>query len=116
VQITISARHGNMGAETQDRIREKADRLRRLYERVTAVIVTVDLEHRESPTVEVRVSVEHREDLVASETSGDVISALDLVLPKVEQQLRRHKEKKTDRRAPGGKHWELPVEMEPESE
>jgi putative sigma-54 modulation protein len=99
VQINISTRHGNLSAETQDKIRQKVEKLRRLFDRVTAIQVTTNLEHREAPNLELRVSVEHAEDFVAAETSTSVSAALDGAIHKVEQQLRKYKDKRRDRRS-----------------
>ncbi|HHM11942.1 MAG TPA: ribosome-associated translation inhibitor RaiA [Planctomycetaceae bacterium] len=100
MQIAVSARHGHLHPETQARIREKVEKLRRYFDRLTAIQVTVDLEHRETPDVEVCISAEHTSDFVAT-ASGELMAALDRVLHKVEQQLRRHKEKVTGHRATG---------------
>lgn len=114
MQISISARHGDLSAETQEKIREKVQRLPRFFDRLTAILVTADLEHRDSPTVELRVSAEHTDDFVATDTSSNVIAALDSVLPKIEQQLRKHKQKLTEHRAKAHKHIEIPEQPEPD--
>jgi putative sigma-54 modulation protein len=98
VQVNISARHGNLSVETQDKIREKVERLRRLFDRVSAISVTADLEHRETPSVELQVSVEHNSDFVAAADSSNVMAALDGAIHKIEQQLRKHKEKRRGHR------------------
>ena len=49
MQIKISARHGHLSDETQAKIKEKLEKLPRFYDRLTAIDVTVDLEHREAP-------------------------------------------------------------------
>ncbi|MEM9644586.1 MAG: ribosome-associated translation inhibitor RaiA [Planctomycetota bacterium] len=108
MQISVSARHGSLQAGDQELIEEKASRLRRLYDRVNAIEVTVDLEHLEKPCVEIRVSAEQADDCVAKAEATNVVAALDLVIPKLEQQLRRLKEKKTGHRATGHKHIENP--------
>jgi putative sigma-54 modulation protein len=113
VQINISARHGQLSPATQEKISEKVEKLRRYFDRMTSIQVTVDLEHRESPDVEVRVSAEHTDDFVATAT-GELIAALDGVLHKIETQIRRYKDKRTGHRASGHKHLELPVEGEAE--
>jgi putative sigma-54 modulation protein len=97
VQIKISARHGHLSDATQDFIREKAQRLLRFFERLTSIEVTVDLKN-EAKTVEFLVSAEHKHDFVARETNNDILAAVDLVLDKLEGQLRRYKEKVQDRR------------------
>jgi putative sigma-54 modulation protein len=99
VQVNISARHGDLSSDTQEKIRDKVERLRRLFDRVSAIEVTVDLEHRESPTVELRLSVEHNDDFVARADSGTVIAALDGAIHKAEQQLRKHKDKRRGHRS-----------------
>jgi putative sigma-54 modulation protein len=116
VQTSISARHGHLSATTQARITEKVEKLSRYFDRLTAVHVTVDLEHRESPLVELCVSVEHAEPLVAADQGANITAALDKALHKIEQQIRRHKDKRTERRKPPLKHLEVPAEVEPDVE
>ena len=110
MQINISARHGELGAPMQERIREKVDKLIKYFDRLTAIHVTVDLEHRDAPLVELRLSAEHTEDFVATDGSTSVLAALDGALHKIERQLRKHKEKRTERRTTGLKHLDGAVE------
>lgn len=117
VQVNISARHGNLGSATQDKIIDKVDKLRRFFDRVTAIVVTVDLEHRDSPSVEIRVSAEHTTDFIAREEAGELFAGLDAAIHKLEQQLRKHKEKiQTGHRQPGRKQLEVPLESDAEAE
>jgi putative sigma-54 modulation protein len=97
VQIKISARHGHLSKETQDFIREKSEKLTRIFERLTSIEVTVDLKN-DIKVVELNVSAEHKHDFVARESNADVLAAVDLVLDKLENQLRRYKEKVQDHR------------------
>ena len=110
MQVCVSARHGNLQPGDQTLIEEKVAKLRRLYDRVNAIEVTVDLEHIDKPSVEIQVSVEHADECVATAESTTVIAALDTAIPKVEQQLRRIKEKRTEHRNTGHKHIETPTE------
>jgi putative sigma-54 modulation protein len=109
VQINISARHGHLSPGTQEKITEKVEGLRRFFNRVTSLNVTVDLEHRENPSVEIRVSAEHHDEFVATESADTVLAALDGVMEKVEVQLRKFKEKLKEHRATGHKHLEPPA-------
>lgn len=93
MQIKISTRHGHVSEEIQTKIRAKVERLTRLFERLTAIEVTIDLEHRDTPTVDLKVSAEHKHDFVATSQSADLMASIDNVLPKLEQQLRRYKDK-----------------------
>src|SRR5438445_1558259 len=97
VQIKISARHGHLSEPTQQFIREKAEKLTRFFERLTYIEVTVDLKS-ETKAVEILVSAEHKHDFVASERHSDILAAVDMVVEKLEGQLRRYKEKVQDRR------------------
>ena len=98
MQIKISARHGHLGDTTQDFIREKAQKLTRLFERLTMIEVTVDLKNEGKTWVEFLVKSEHKHDFVAHESHPDLLAAVDMVMGKLEMQVRRHKEKLQDRR------------------
>ena len=75
MQVKISARHGHLSEATQVKITTKVERLSRLFERLSFIEVTVDLEHEESPSVDVKVSAEHKHDFVAAEQSTNVMTA-----------------------------------------
>ena len=81
MQISISTRHGQLNAETQERITEKMGKLPQFFSRVTRVEVTVDLEHQESPHVEARVTAEHTSEFVAADraSGGGPLRALAVV-------------------------------------
>jgi putative sigma-54 modulation protein len=59
--------------------------------------VTVDLQD-EVKIVEFIAKSEHKHDFVASERNKDTLTAVDLVMAKLEGQLRKHKEKLQDHR------------------
>jgi putative sigma-54 modulation protein len=99
-----------LNAATQEKITEKVGKLKRFFDRVSAIEVTVNLEHKEPVDVEVCVSAEHTADFVASDTD-ELFAALDKVVQKLEQQLRKHKEKvQAGHRQPGRKQMEIPIE------
>jgi putative sigma-54 modulation protein len=97
VQIKIAARHGHLNDNTQQFIREKAEKLLHFFERLTMIEVTVDLNGDEKH-VEFLVQAEHKHNFVAREKNANLHAAVDLVLDKIEGQLRRYKEKIQDRR------------------
>jgi putative sigma-54 modulation protein len=97
VQIKISARHGHLSDATQQFIQEKAEKLNRFFDRLTMIEVTVDLSS-DAKWVEFLVQAEHKHNFVARETNADILAAVDLALAKMEQQLRRYKEKLQDHR------------------
>ncbi len=104
MQVSVSVRHGQLQPGDQPLIEEKVEKLRRLFDRVNAIEVVVDMEHMETPKIELVVSAEHAEDCIATAEATTVLGALDLAIPKMEQQLRRVKEKMTGHRATGHKH------------
>jgi putative sigma-54 modulation protein len=116
VQINISARHGHLSDATRAKISAKVEKLARLFERLLAIEVTVDLEHEQNPHVDVRVSAEHKHDFVAAEQSTSLMAALDGVIHKLEQQLRKYKEKVQDRHRTPPRHEAASLEGESTSE
>lgn len=108
MQTTISARHGHVSPATQAKITEKVEPLRKFFDRVTAISVTVDLEHRDRPNLELRVRAEHHDEFVAMDEAATVFAALDGAVEKMENQLRRFKERLKEHRAVGHKHQEPP--------
>jgi putative sigma-54 modulation protein len=116
VQIKISARHGHLSDETQIKIKEKLEKLPRFFERLTTIDLTVDLEHREAPNVDLRVSAEHKHDFVAECRSMELMASIDDVVEKMEHQLRKYKTKVQDRhRGPGHRQVETPEALGPEA-
>jgi putative sigma-54 modulation protein len=107
VQISISVRHGTLSETTREKISAKVEKLAKVFERLTAISVILDLEHPEKPAVEINVSAEHKHDFVAKEAADEMWAALDGALHKLEQQLRKYKEKVQERhRTPDAKRGE----------
>ncbi len=96
MQINVSARHGHLSPASQSKISKKVSRLKRYFDRLTALNVTVDLENADLPMVEIRASAEHFHDMVSHEHSGQLWRSVDGAVQKLEQQLRKHKEKVRD--------------------
>jgi putative sigma-54 modulation protein len=97
VQIKISVRHGHLSDATQQFIREKAEKLLHFFERLTMIMVTVDMK-KDHKWVEFLVQAEHKHDFVAHESHADLLAAVDLALDKLALQIRRYKEKIQDHR------------------
>jgi ribosome hibernation promoting factor len=97
VQIKISTRHGHLNDDSQRFIEEKAQKLLHYFQRLTMIEVTVDLKDPEK-LVEIVALAEHKHEFVASERNVDLLAAVDMVLEKLEKQIRRYKEKIQDHR------------------
>ncbi|MCL2005399.1 MAG: ribosome-associated translation inhibitor RaiA [Planctomycetaceae bacterium] len=100
MQINVSARHGEINDATKERIVQKLDKIKRFFDRLTAIDAVVDFAKPEEPALEVAVNAEKAGVFVASYQSGDLFGSLDQVLAKLEQQIKKHKEKLKER----GKH------------
>ena len=96
MQIKVSARHGHLSPASQSKITAKVSRLKRYFDRITALNVTVDLENSALPAVEIVASAEHFHDMVSHEHSGQLWRSVDGAVQKLEQQLRKLKEKIRD--------------------
>ena len=100
MQIKISTRHGSLSEQSQDLIRSKVDKLNRIFDRILAIHVTVDLEKADTPVVDLLVSVANKPDFTASYSSNDLFGSVDQVVHKIEQQLRKFKTKIQDHSRP----------------
>lgn len=95
--VSVSVRHGHLSDASQAKVVKKAEKLTRIFERLTAIEVVVDLKDESRPVVDVQVSAEHKHDFVAHEQASDLMAAVDTALHKAEQQLRKYKEKIQER-------------------
>ena len=96
MQINVSARHGHLSPVSQEKIVSKVSRLQRYFSGITSLNVTVDFATPSQPAVEIIASAEHFHDLVSHESSASLCRSVDGAVQKLEQQLRKHKEKVRD--------------------
>lgn len=97
MEVKVNTRDGELTDAVKETIQEKVSKLPRFFERTTAIQVIADLKHDE-PKVEIILSAEGANDFFASDSGTNVIAALDTTIAKMEQQLRKHKEKITAHR------------------
>ncbi|MEM7455229.1 MAG: ribosome-associated translation inhibitor RaiA [Planctomycetota bacterium] len=93
MEVRVTARNGEISQDIQQKISRKVSRLPRFFDRTTGIQVVCDMSHSSEPKVEIVVSAEETNDFFASATGTNVIAATDLAVDKVEQQLRKHKNK-----------------------
>ena len=101
MQVAITSRHGSISSAAQEYMSGKAEKLLTYFDRVTSITITVDFTNGKTK-VEILVDAEHRHDLVAAETDSEVTVAFDGALHKMEQQLRKYKEKLQDHKGSPG--------------
>ncbi len=97
MQVAITCRHGKISEGVRDQISRKSGKLLTYFERVTAIGVTVDFEG-DRVKVEILVDTEHKHNFVAHDTADEVLSTFDSALHKMEQQIKKYKEKVQDHR------------------
>ena len=97
MQVEVTCRHGSIDTESNAYIVRKSEKLLTFFERVTAIGVTVDFEGGRVK-VEMLVDAEHKHNFVASSTGENTIAEFDKTLSKMEQQIKKYKEKLQDHR------------------
>lgn len=101
MQVKITHRHGQpLASDVQEYIRDHAEKLMHLFNRITFVEVTVDHE-KDLHRVEFKVDAEHKHDFVATEKNENLHAAVDSAAEKLSVQLRRYKEKVQEHRREG---------------
>ena len=93
LETKITVKNGNLSDEIQSTIKQKVSKLPKFFDRTTGIQVVADLQHTDNPEVEIIVSAEESRDFFASDSGGNVLSALEGAIQKVESQLKKHKEK-----------------------
>ena len=101
MEVKVNARDGELTDAVKETIESKVSKLPRFFERTTAIQVIADLKHDE-PKVEIILSAEGASDFFASDSGTNVLAALDTTIAKMEQQLRKHKDKTTAHRDRNG--------------
>lgn len=96
MQVKVSTRHGHLSPASQSKITAKVSRLKRYFDRLTSLNVTIDLGNKDLPAVEIVASAEHFHDMVSHERAAQLWRSVDGAVQKLEQQLRKHKEKVRD--------------------
>lgn len=97
MHVAITCKHGQLGVNQQEYMTRKSEKLLTYFERVTAINVTVTFENG-GVRVEILVDAEHKHNFVAADAGDDVIPTFDVTLHKMEQQLKKYKEKIQDHR------------------
>ncbi len=116
MKIQVSTRHGQLSEASQEKISAKVEKLTRIFERLTAIDVVVDLSDEAKPKVDLKVAAEHKHDFVAHDQSESLMGSLDVAIERMEQQLRKYKEKVQERHRSGDPRRQEAVKPELDSE
>lgn len=115
MQVEITCRHGEISSDVHGYIAEKAEKLLTFFQRITAIEVTIDFE-KDRIQLEILVDAEHKHNFVAHDVGEEVIGTFDRTLQKMEQQLRKYKEKIQDHRRDRPLNEVSETEMQSEEE
>jgi putative sigma-54 modulation protein len=99
MDVKISGRHMTVSDEIKTYCQEKAGRLERFYDRIHMVEMVLDGADGQH-SAEIIVHVDGTHPFVASEHHEDMHAAIDVLMDKIERQIRRHKEKLRNRKHP----------------
>ena len=99
MQVTVTGRHMGVSDALKAYCLEKAERLPRFLDRIQSIGVV--LEGREGVHIaEIIVHSAGTPPFVAKEQHTDAYAAVDLLIDKIEEQLRRYKERHRNRKHP----------------
>ncbi len=96
MQINFTTRHGHISEDTQEKLIKKVEKLTRFFDRLTSIELVVDLQDSHHPKVDLLVSAEHKHDFVAHDKTDNLLTTVESVVHKMEQQLKKYKEKTID--------------------
>lgn len=97
MEICITARHGSISDDAFSMIQQKVEKLARFYDRVSSIEVMIDLPRKGESGVEMKLCADKANDFFARGTGHNVLSAVESVVQKLEQQLRKYKERLLNR-------------------
>lgn len=95
MQFTLSGHHVDITDALRNYVHEKLERIERHFDRVTSaqVILSVDkLDQKAEATIHVTGN-----DLHADAVHTDMYAAIDAMTDKLDRQIKKHKEKLTDK-------------------
>ncbi|MFK7741926.1 MAG: ribosome-associated translation inhibitor RaiA [Planctomycetota bacterium] len=102
IRIEFKGRHDHITERMQEHATKKLQKLGRFGHALTRVEVVADHAH-ENPEVELLVHRTKGAPLVAKERGTSFSGTIDLLVDKMEAQLRKQKEKMTDHKFPDAK-------------
>jgi putative sigma-54 modulation protein len=97
LEISVIGRHLEITESMRRFVEEKMSRLQRLYDRIETISAVIEREQLRIRT-EIVLRTDHKQTLVAQTEADEFHESVDLVIDKMERQLREHKEKLRNRK------------------
>lgn len=95
MKVNIQSIHFDADQKLLDFITKKVEKTKTFYEGLDSIMVYLRLEkdeHKENKTVEIKLNAGGKE-IFAKENSNTFETAVDLVIDKINAQVKKHKEK-----------------------
>lgn len=102
VLIDVTTRHGHISDGMRDYATKKAEKLTRFHDRISRIQVLLD-DPKGEREVEMIVHIDSGSTLVGKERAGAFHEAVDLLVEKMERQIKKDKERLKDHKIEGGK-------------
>jgi len=99
--FTITGKHVEISQDLRNHAEDKASKLPKYYDSINRVEVIIEAGKGVNTAVEVIARAEHSKVFVGKEAGDDVYRCIDLAIHKIEEQLRRQKEKERDNKHKG---------------
>ena len=93
MQITISGHHLEVTQALRDYVNNKLERVERHFERATSAQIILSIE-KSQQKAEARIHVAGN-DIFADSRADDMYAAIDILIDKIDRQIKKHKEKLT---------------------
>jgi putative sigma-54 modulation protein len=95
MQIKLTGHHIEITQALRDYVHDKLERIERHFENVTSVHVILSVEKlRQKAEATIHVA---GNDIFADAVDGDMYAAIDALSDKIDRQIKKHKEKLTDK-------------------
>lgn len=99
--FTITGKHIEIPQAVRSHAQDKTSKLPRYYDSINRIEVIVEAGKGGNISIEVIARAEHSKVFVGKEAGEDVYRCIDLAVHKIEEQLRRRKEKERDNKHKG---------------
>lgn len=107
MNVSVVARHMHVTEAMRTYAEAKVEKLPRLFNGLQSITVTFDLEAGYN-LVEIVATGTHKSTFVARQQGEDMYACMDQCMHKIEQQLRRHKDRVRDRQGPSHEETMVP--------
>ena len=105
MKLSVTFRHMDPSEALKEHVEDKLGRLKKYFpDPVRAQVVFSTERHRQK--IDVSITLSNGATIQGKETAEDMYTAVDLVMDKIDRQIRRHKDKTTNRR---GNAEQLPL-------